>query len=84
ELEEVTKTLPYGQDFYNLGRYSGNLSLLEQHLSNDLLKDTHFQAAFDGLKTTVKEIQKRWPNLSIGLDVVELRSYHYHTGLMYA
>lgn len=84
ELEEVTKTLPYGQDFYNLGRYSGNLSLLQQYLSNDLLKDTHFQAAFDGLKTTVKEIQKRWPNLSIGLDVVELRSYHYHTGLMYA
>lgn len=26
----------------------------------------------------------RWPNLHIGIDVVELRSYHYHTGLMYA
>lgn len=38
----------------------------------------------DELKTTQSAIQARWPNLLIGVDVVELRSYHYHTGLMYA
>ncbi len=43
-----------------------------------------FKQAFDALKTTQSEIQARWPNLQMGIDVVELRSYHYHTGLMYA
>ena len=36
------------------------------------------------MKKTQAEIQARWPELHIGIDVVELRSYHYHTGLMYA
>ena len=27
---------------------------------------------------------KPLPALNVGIDVVELRSYHYHTGLMYA
>lgn len=84
ELEEVTKTLPCGQDFYMLGRYSGDLIALETHLNAGVLEDTAFSDALQVLKTTVFEIQQRWPNLSIGLDMVELRSYHYHTGLMYA
>ena len=40
--------------------------------------------AFDAVKSTQAAIQARWPDLHIGIDVVELRSYHYHTGLMYA
>ena len=40
--------------------------------------------AFDVLVATKAQIQTRWPELHIGVDVVELRSYHYHTGLMYA
>ncbi len=36
------------------------------------------------MKSTQAAIQARWPELHIGIDVVELRSYHYHTGLMYA
>ena len=43
-----------------------------------------FTQAFNVLQTTKDEVQTRWPNLSIGIDVVDLRSYHYHTGLMYA
>lgn len=84
ELEELTQSLPHGNDFYILGRYSGDLVALETHLSQDLLNDPDFNTALNSLKTTVSEIRLRWPHLSIGLDVVELRSYHYHTGLMYA
>jgi ATP phosphoribosyltransferase regulatory subunit len=84
ELEQVTKTLPFGSDFYALGRYASDLNALEQHLSQDVLSDTAFSRALHDLKTTLTQIQTRWPNLHIGIDVVELRSYHYHTGLMYA
>ena len=57
---------------------------LEANLSAEILKNAAFKQAFDAVKTTQSEIQARWPNLHIGIDVVELRSYHYHTGLMYA
>lgn len=84
ELEEITQNLPFGSDFYALGRYAGDLIALEQNLSADILNCSTFNTALEHLKTTVKEIQQRWPDLHIGIDVVELRSYHYHTGLMYA
>ncbi|NHB57052.1 ATP phosphoribosyltransferase regulatory subunit [Acinetobacter sp. 194] len=84
ELAEFTATLNNGQDFYVLGRYASDLDTLESKLSAEIFADIAFKQAFDALKTTKAEIQARWPNLHIGIDVVELRSYHYHTGLMYA
>ncbi|QIO06325.1 ATP phosphoribosyltransferase regulatory subunit [Acinetobacter shaoyimingii] len=84
ELAEFTATLNNGQDFYVLGRYASDLDTLESKLSAEIFTDIAFKQAFDALKTTKAEIQARWPNLHIGIDVVELRSYHYHTGLMYA
>ena len=84
ELAEFTQTLHFGSDFYALGRYASDLGALEANLSAEILKNAAFKQAFDAVKTTQSEIQTRWPNLHIGIDVVELRSYHYHTGLMYA
>ena len=84
ELEEFTQDLTMGADFYALGRYASDLDALQTHLSQDILNDVDFKNEFDALKTTLAEIQSRWSNLNIGVDVVELRSYHYHTGLMYA
>lgn len=84
ELAEFTQQLNCGADFYTLGRYSSDLSALQSHLSAEIFADPAFKHAFDVLKTTQIEIQSRWPDLHIGVDVVELRSYHYHTGLMYA
>ena len=84
ELEEFTQALTMGADFYALGRYASDLDALQTHLSQDILNDVDFKNEFDALKTTLAEIQSRWSNLNIGVDVVELRSYHYHTGLMYA
>lgn len=57
---------------------------MQANLSANILQDAEFKSALDALKTTLAQIKGRWPNLNIGIDVVELRSYHYHTGLMYA
>ncbi len=84
ELAEFTAELKFGQDFYALGRYASDLDALQANLSAEVLANPAFKQAFDVLQITRDEVQTRWPNLSIGIDVVELRSYHYHTGLMYA
>lgn len=84
ELEEFTQDLAMGADFYALGRYASDLDALETHLSQDILNDADFKNALEALKSTLAKIQSRWSGLNIGIDVVELRSYHYHTGLMYA
>ena len=84
ELAEFTQQLNFGSDFYNLGRYASDLDALQANLSAEIWADEAFQQAFSAVKTTQAQIQARWPQLHIGIDVVELRSYHYHTGLMYA
>ncbi|WP_180003993.1 MULTISPECIES: ATP phosphoribosyltransferase regulatory subunit [unclassified Acinetobacter] len=84
ELAEFTQKLPFGQDFYTLGRFASDLDALQANLSAEVLNNEAFKLAFDAVKSTQAAIQARWPDLHIGIDVVELRSYHYHTGLMYA
>ncbi|WP_180056021.1 ATP phosphoribosyltransferase regulatory subunit [Acinetobacter sp. YH12142] len=84
ELAEFTQKLPFGQDFYTLGRFASDLDALQANLTADVLANEAFKLAFDAVKSTQAAIQARWPDLHIGIDVVELRSYHYHTGLMYA
>ena len=84
ELQEFTATLNFGQDFYTLGRYASDLDALKANLSAEVQNNPAFKQAFEAVQTTQSEIQARWPELHIGIDVVELRSYHYHTGLMYA
>ena len=84
ELDAFTQDLNMGADFYALGRYASDLDELQAHLSPEILNNVDFKHEFDELKTTLTQIQSRWSNLSIGIDVIELRSYHYHTGLMYA
>ena len=84
ELAEFTANLKFGSDLYTLGRFASHLDALKTNLSAEVLENPAFKQAFDALQTTKNEVQARWPNLHIGIDVVELRSYHYHTGLMYA
>ena len=84
ELAEFTANLNFGADFYALGRHASDIAALEQNLSANVLEDAEFKAALNAVKNTQSEIQARWPQLHIGIDIVELRSYHYHTGLMYA
>lgn len=84
ELAEFTQSISFGSDFYALGRYSSDLDALQANLSPAILADAAFKQALEAVITTYAQIRARWNNLNIGIDVVELRSYHYHTGLMYA
>ncbi|KJV39092.1 ATP phosphoribosyltransferase regulatory subunit [Acinetobacter brisouii] len=84
ELAEFTQSISFGSDFYALGRYSSDLDALQANLSPAVLTDAAFRQALEAVITTHAQIRARWENLDIGIDVVELRSYHYHTGLMYA
>ncbi|ENU80194.1 ATP phosphoribosyltransferase regulatory subunit [Acinetobacter sp. ANC 3789] len=84
ELAEFTQSINFGSDFYALGRYSSDLDALQANLSSAVLTDAAFRQALEAVITTHAQIRARWENLDIGIDVVELRSYHYHTGLMYA
>lgn len=84
ELKAYTATIQNGADFEALGRLSGDLDQLIDSLSAEVRADADFSHAFDTLKSTVEQIQSRWSQVSVGVDVVELRSYHYHTGLMFA
>ncbi|WP_111892543.1 ATP phosphoribosyltransferase regulatory subunit [Acinetobacter sp. MB5] len=84
ELAEFTQSISFGSDFYALGRYSSDLDALQANLSPAILADVAFKQALEAVITTHAQIRARWKNLNIGIDVVELRSYHYHTGLMYA
>jgi len=84
ELAEFTQSISFGSDFYALGRYSSDLDALQANLSPAVLTDAAFRQALEAVITTHAHIRARWENLDIGIDVVELRSYHYHTGLMYA
>ncbi|MCH4247457.1 MAG: ATP phosphoribosyltransferase regulatory subunit [Acinetobacter populi] len=84
ELKDFTASLNYGSDFYELGRLSGDLDALTQHLSQDILNHANFHQALTSLQTAIEQIKSRWPQVCVGVDVVELRSYHYHTGLMFA
>lgn len=84
ELAEYCQNIPYGQDFYHLGRYASDLETLQQHLSSEVLNSNDFKQALNDLVTAKTQIQQRWQHLHIGIDLIELRSYHYHTGLVYA
>ncbi len=84
ELAEFTRELHFGADFYVLGRYASDLKALQTHLSEEIQSNPAFHEVFEALTETRSAIQQRWPDVQIGIDVVELRSYHYHTGLTYA
>lgn len=84
ELKEYTQNLSLGADFYELGRLAGDVQGLITHLSDAVLSNAEFKQALESLQTAVQQVQARWPQVNVGVDVVELRSYHYHTGLMFA
>ncbi|MDO4223536.1 MAG: ATP phosphoribosyltransferase regulatory subunit [Acinetobacter sp.] len=84
ELLEFSQQLNYGEDFYHLGRFASDLEQLQQYLSDDILNNDAFKNALHTLQAAKQHIQQLWPQVEISVDVVELRSYHYHTGLVYA
>ena len=84
ELAEFCQSLDAGQDIYHLGYFADDLDALASNLSPRLLAHEEFSNALSRLTLAKQSLASRWPQLDIGVDAVELRSYHYHTGLMFA
>lgn len=72
----------YANDFYVLGEYSHSVALLQEKLSSLAMQNPTICQALDDLGVLSGYLQTRW-QVSVSIDVAELKSYHYHTGMMF-
>lgn len=72
----------YANDFYVLGEYSHSAPLLTEKLSNLAKQNPIISQALADLTFLSNYLQQRW-QASVSIDVAELKSYHYHTGMMF-
>ncbi len=63
---------------------AGDVTVLDR--ARELLVDApaEVELAIDELQTVVDDLTARYPELRIYLDLCELESYHYHTGIVFA
>ena len=90
DLRQLVDELPCGPAFLALGEFTGDLDALRQTLTTLLSARTGHASyplllnALDELAQAANALRQRYPDLQLGLDVSELRGYHYHTGLVFA
>lgn len=65
-------------------RQQGNISDLSQGLAILAERLPAAAVAINDLHQVVEQINKRFPNTPVNLDITELRGYHYHSGLVFA
>lgn len=83
ELQALGSQLPQAEWFVALGRLSGGVQVIEQaQLAFANAPDKVKQALAD-IQTIVQALQGFADNVSISVDLSELRGYHYHTGLVF-
>lgn len=80
ELAEMGN--PYANDFYILGEYSHSVALISEQLSDLAKQNPVICQALDDLTTLNQYVQQHW-QIGVSIDVTELKSYHYHTGLVF-
>ena len=84
ELQALSSQLPQAEWFVALGQLSGGVQVIEQaQLAFANAPDKVKQALAD-IQTIVQALQGFAYNVSISVDLSELRGYHYHTGLVFA
>lgn len=84
ELQALGSQLPQAEWFVALGQLSGGVQVIEQaQLAFAHAPDKVKQALAD-IQTIVQALQGFADNVSISVDLSELRGYHYHTGLVFA
>lgn len=67
-----------------LARLNGGVEVLDQ--ARDVLADAPdpVPSALDTLTVLAEVLQHDWPELTIHVDLAELRGYQYHTGIVFA
>ncbi|MFO1373049.1 MAG: ATP phosphoribosyltransferase regulatory subunit [Agitococcus sp.] len=84
ELNALVGQLPQAEWFVALGQLSGNVQVIEQAQQAFVNAPDSVKQALADMQTIVKALQGFADNVSISVDLSELRGYHYHTGLVFA
>ncbi|MFA5984179.1 MAG: ATP phosphoribosyltransferase regulatory subunit [Methylococcaceae bacterium] len=70
--------------FLRLPELNGGLSVIEQARQELQAANDDVKQAITELETLAYSLKTSFPELKIGLDMAELRGYHYHTGVVFA
>ncbi|HNN30237.1 MAG TPA: ATP phosphoribosyltransferase regulatory subunit, partial [Agitococcus sp.] len=84
ELQALSSQLPQAEWFVALGQLSGNVQVIEQAQQAFVNAPDKVKQALADIQTIVQALQGFADNVSISVDLSELRGYHYHTGLVFA
>lgn len=84
ELNALVGQLPQAEWFVTLGQLSGNVQVIEQAQQAFVNAPDSVKQALADMQTIVQALQGFANNVSISVDLSELRGYHYHTGLVFA
>ena len=84
ELQALSSQLPQAEWFVALGQLSGNVQVIEQAQQAFVNAPDSVKQALADMQTIVQALQGFADNVSISVDLSELRGYHYHTGLVFA
>ena len=83
-IKECNLPAQIGAMFAALPRLSGSMEILDkakEALSN---AERDVKLALDYLTALTARLKENWPNVTIHIDLSELRGYTYHTGIVYA
>src|SRR5690606_28979535 len=75
DLAAIIKTLP---------KLSGDSGILDSARELFAGAPAEVELALDELQLVVEQLNTRYPDLEIYLDLCELEGYHYHTGIVFA
>lgn len=84
ELQALGSQLPQAEWFVALGQLSGGVQVIEQAQQAFANAPDKVKQALADIQTIVQALQGFADNVSISVDLSELRGYHYHTGLVFA
>ncbi|MGF1527567.1 MAG: ATP phosphoribosyltransferase regulatory subunit [Candidatus Competibacterales bacterium] len=82
-LDQTSLPLAVARSLEALVDLHGDPSLLARAKAS-LLDDPEIALALDTLERTVEALQRRLPDVSLTVDLGEVRGYRYHTGLLFA
>lgn len=83
-LQALSSQLPQAEWFVALGQLSGGIQVIEQAQQAFANAPDNVKQALTDMQTIVQALQGFADNVSISVDLSELRGYHYHTGLVFA
>lgn len=84
ELKAYCADLPMGDDFYTLGLLSQDIDAFSEQLSAAAKQHKPVMYAIYDLKRMHSHILRKWDASHVSVDVAELSSYHYHTGMVFS